>query len=231
MQRYQQTLNETRVVAKAAGRKRIGRALGVALVAALAGCSAERSRNLDNPQVSANTIALQVCSNCHGAKGVAESPGFPNLAGQVPDYLEAQLKSFKHHERATPAGATYMWGLSSHLTDAQISGLAAYFAAQPPATGKLKDAQLFEQGRQIYNAGIAANGTPACAACHGPKGEGMATFPRLAGQHADYTLKQLMVYQSTDARPSGAIMKGIAHGLTRQNMESLAVYLQAVPQG
>uniref|UniRef100_UPI001930DEDC c-type cytochrome n=1 Tax=Herminiimonas sp. CN TaxID=1349818 RepID=UPI001930DEDC len=112
--------------------------LGMALVAIIAGCSLpERSRALGDSTISAKTVALQVCSNCHGVQGISESPNFPNLAAQTPLYIEAQLKSFKNHGRSDPAGFEYMWGISARLSDEQISGLAAYFSAQSPAPGKL----------------------------------------------------------------------------------------------
>jgi cytochrome c553 len=57
----------------------------------------------------------------------------------------------------------------------------------------------------------------------------MQQFPRLAGQHADYTVKQLTVFQRTDERPEGSVMKTVAHGLTRENMESVAAYMEAIP--
>ncbi|MEO8397909.1 MAG: c-type cytochrome [Chloroflexota bacterium] len=52
---------------------------------------------MSNPVVPAAVIAQQVCSNCHGADGNAESPNFPNLAGQQKPYPIAQLKGFKSH--------------------------------------------------------------------------------------------------------------------------------------
>src|ERR1700758_4855149 len=82
--------------------------------------SVDRSRNLGNPEVPANTIAMQVCSNCHGPYGVSVSPNFPNLAAQQQPYLAEQLKSFKLHTRSDPAASRYMWGLSSNLSDDQI---------------------------------------------------------------------------------------------------------------
>ena len=57
----------------------------------------------------------------------------------------------------------------------------------------------------------------------------MATFPRLAGQHADYVVKQLVVFQRTDERPEGSIMKTVAHDLTAQNVSDVAGYVQALP--
>lgn len=201
----------------------------LALVILVSGCSsAERSRALGDPTVSANTLALQVCSNCHGAQGTSVSPNFPNLAAQTPMYIESQLKSFKSHGRFDPAGFEYMWGISARLTDEQISGLAKYFSSQKPIPGKSLDPGLVAKGQAIFEQGIVANNTPACSGCHGAKGEGLQQFPRLAGQHADYIVKQLVVFQRTDERPEGNIMKVIAHGLTKDNIESVALYLESL---
>jgi len=211
-------------------RKGLYLSLGLAFVATIAGCSSpERSRSLNNPSVSAHTIAMQVCSNCHGVTGISESPNFPNLAAQQPAYLVEQLKSFKSHGRSDPAGFEYMWGISARLSDAQINGLAAYFSAQKPAAGKSRHPESLKEGQSIFEHGIAANNTPACSGCHGPKAEGMQKFPRLAGQHADYLIKQLTVFQRTNERPEGSMMKTVAHALTRENMENVAAYLESMP--
>jgi cytochrome c553 len=195
------------------------------------GCgSVERSRALGDPKVSANTIAMQVCSSCHGVGGTSISPNFPNLAGQQEGYLVAQLKSFRSHNRSDPDGFEYMWGLSAHLTDEQIQGLAAYYASQQPRAGTpANDAQLIE-GRSIFEKGVPANGVPACAGCHGAAAQGNQQFPRLAGQHAHYLVKQLEIFRQTEGRPEGSIMKGVAHSLTPENMENVAAYLEAIAQ-
>jgi cytochrome c553 len=202
------------------------------LAAALAGGCAdiERSRNLADPKVSAVTLAQQVCSNCHGITGTAVSPNFPNLAGQVETYVVSQLSGFKGQSRRDPAGFEYMWGLSRSLTDEQIKGLATYYAAQAPARQPLEgDAARQAAGQEVFDKGVAEKNIPACATCHGSEGQGQATFPRLAGQHADYLVKQLMVFQRTDERPEGSIMKTIAHELTPQNITDVAAYIQALP--
>ncbi|HTN66201.1 MAG TPA: c-type cytochrome [Burkholderiaceae bacterium] len=201
------------------------------LLAALgSGCtSPERSRALGDPNVSGKTIALQVCSNCHGVGGISVSPNFPNLAAQQETYFVAQLKSFRSHNRSDPAGFEYMWGLSAHLTDEQIRDLAAYYAAQQPAAGAPANAARIHEGQAIFEKGVEANNVPACASCHGQKAEGNQQFPRLAGQHADYLVKQLTIFQRTEQRPGGEIMKGVAHSLTPENMENVAAYLQALP--
>lgn len=207
-------------------------AMATAIAALFSGCnSLERSRSLSNPAVTATVIAQQVCSNCHGVTGNAESPNFPNLAAQSETYFIAQLNGFKNHRRHDPAGFEYMWGLSKDLTDVQIVGLAAYYAKQKPKkiSTASSDTTLVAEGKKIFAEGIAASQIPACSACHGADAQGQAAFPRLSGQHADYLVKQLMVFQRTDERPEGSVMKGIAHLLTPQNMAAVASYLEGLP--
>lgn len=207
----------------------------VALLAAVlglaAGCANEpRSRDTANPNVSGETLALQVCSNCHGVTGNATSPNFPNLAAQQEAYLMAQLSEFKSHSRQDPAGFEYMWGLSHKLTDKQVKELAAHFAAlkyaRQPVEGK---PERINAGKAIFTDGVPDKKIPPCASCHGPEAQGNANFPRLAGQHLDYLIKQLTVFQRTNDRPEGSIMKTVAHELTHENIENVAAYLQSMP--
>ena len=202
----------------------------VAIACVAAACAPiERSRRLDNPAIPATTIAQQVCSNCHGIDGNSVSPNFPRLAAQPQQYLVNQLTFFRNHHRADPAGFEYMWGLSRHLTDEQIHGLAAYFSAQAPRPNGPSDAALAAKGRDIFEHGLPDKQVPPCGTCHGDHGQGNATFPRLADQHADYVLKQLMVFQRTDERPEGAVMKTVAHLLTPDDMRAAAQYVQSMP--
>ena len=201
------------------------------LVGLAAGCAnLQRSRDTANPNVSGDTLAQQVCSNCHGRAGNSVSPNFPNLAGQQEAYLISQLNEFKGHSRQDPAGFEYMWGLSHNLSDKQIQELAVHFSGlaleRQPVEGK---PEQIASGKAIFTDGVPSKGIPACNTCHGPKGEGMATFPRIAGQHADYLIKQLTVFQRTNDRPNGAIMKTVAHELTKENIDNVAAYLQAMP--
>ncbi|MCK9380952.1 MAG: cytochrome c4 [Sulfuritalea sp.] len=200
---------------------------GLAVIAS--GCSnLERSRDLANPNVPAAVTAMQVCSNCHGIDGNSVSPNFPRLAGQQTAYLVAQLQHFRSHERADPPGFVYMWGISHHLTDDQIKGLAEYFAKQVPKPNAPGDAQQMAAGKEIYEKGVPEQNVIACAACHGPKAQGIEAFPRLAYQHADYIVKQLDIFQHTQGRP-GTPMEAITHPLTGENKQAIAAYLQAFP--
>lgn len=201
----------------------------LAVLATISGCSnLERSRDLANPAVPAPVIAAQVCSNCHGIDGNSESPNFPRLAAQPPAYLIAQLENFRSHGRSDPAGFEYMWGLSHRLTDEQIKGLAEYFAKQVPHTNAPVDSALITTGREIYEKGVPDKEAAPCFACHGPKAEGAANFPRLAYQHQDYMAKQLRVFQRTDERPNTP-MTQIAHLLSSAEIKAVTSYLQAFP--
>jgi cytochrome c553 len=201
-------------------------------VAALAvvGCANPgRSRDLGNPDIEATVIAQQVCSKCHGTTGNAVSPNFPNLAGQVEPYVVAQLNSFKSRDRHDPAGFEYMWGLSRSLTDKQIAGLAAYYAAQSFQPSRQEGtAPQIEAGRVLFESGASDKQVPPCIGCHGPKGLGQGAFPRLAGQHADYVVKQLRGFQRTHDRPDGALMKVVAHNLTAENIVNVASCVQSL---
>jgi cytochrome c553 len=209
----------------------IARMLGVICGAgfALAACSTlERSRDVGNPAVPGKTLALQVCSNCHGVDGNSTSPNFPRLAAQPEPYLVLQLKSFRGHDRRDPAGFEYMWGLSRKLTDAQIAGIASYFHDQAATSNPAGGGPEAAAGKAIFQAGLPEQHVPACASCHGTHGEGHDQFPRLAGQHADYVRKQLLVFQRTEERPEGAVMKVVAHELRPSQIVAVADYVQGI---
>ena len=198
----------------------------LATTALASGCNTtSSSRNLADPAVPGKALAQQVCSICHGADGNSTNPTFPKLAGQQSVYLIGQLKEFRSHDRSDPAGYQYMWGIARHLTDKQITQLAAYFSAQKNIPGPSRNLQLEAEGKQIFTQGIAAQDTPACATCHGPEGAGNGIFPRIAGQHADYIERQLGVFKNTGERPDGAMMQAIAHKITPAEAKEVAAYL------
>lgn len=204
----------------------------VLLVATVgAGCTnIERSRNLADAAVPGRVLALQVCSNCHGVDGNSVSPNFPRLAGQTEPYLIEQLTSFRSRDRADPAGFVYMWGLSRNLTDAQIKGLATYFAAQVPGANlhPSGNALLVGKGKALYEGGVPANNIPPCAVCHGGGGQGSAQNPRIASQHADYLIKQLGAFKRAAIRPDGGVMKNITHDLSGDDIAAVAAYAESL---
>jgi cytochrome c553 len=169
---------------------------------------------------------VETCGTCHGVNGRSVSPTFPNLAAQSAPYIEAQLHAFKDQSRADPDAQAYMWGMASQLNDAMISALAGYFASQSAAPGEPGNPTLIAQGKRLFEEGVPARQIPPCASCHGPHAEGMAVFPRLAGQHAPYLLKQLLVIQS--ALRTAPVMHGVVKDLNRDQMQAVVVYLGSI---
>jgi cytochrome c553 len=169
---------------------------------------------------------VETCGTCHGVNGRSVSPTFPNLAAQTATYIEAQLKAFKDQSRADPDAQAYMWGMASQLSDTTITALAGYFAAQPAAPGRGGNSALIAQGKRVFEEGVPARQIPPCASCHGAHAEGLAFFPRLAGQHAPYLLKQLLVIQSV--LRTAPVMHGVIKDLTKDQMLAVVAYLESI---
>lgn len=169
--------------------------------------------------------AVNLCSTCHGPRGISTSPEFPILAAQRRGYLESQLEAFRAHTRSEKIAHDFMWGIAGGLDDSMIGGVAGYYAAQPPAAGRPGDPALVAKGKQLYEQGVAARGIPGCATCHGADAAGQADFPRLAGQHAKYIVKQLQYIQSLVR--SAPVMHGIIKDLQPREMQAVAAYLQS----
>lgn len=169
-------------------------------------------------------MAKTVCAACHGVDGNSPAPTFPKLAGQSADYLVKQLKNFKSGERNNAVMAPMV----AALTEEDMQNLAAYFASQKAQGGAAVSNGKGSLGEKIYRAGIAANKVPACAACHGPAGAGLpARFPKLSGQHAEYTLAQMKAFYSGE-RANAPMMKVIAARMSNEEMAAVADYIQGL---
>jgi cytochrome c553 len=73
------------------------------------------------------------------------------------------------------------------------------------------------------------HGTPACAGCHGPGGEGLAAagYPRLAGLPAPYLLSQLNAL--ADGTRQNPIMGPLARSMPAQERSQLSAYYASLP--
>ena len=174
----------------------------------------------------AKRMAAEVCASCHGPGGHSTSAAFPRLAGQTKEYLTAQLKAFRDRSRGDPMAQAFMWGMSSQLSDDTIAALAAYYAEQKPSPGRPGDPKLVRDGQAIFESGIPASQVVACATCHQADARGKEVFPMLAGQHADYLVKQLALFKSElRSGANAAIMHGVSTGMTFDQMQAVAAYL------
>ncbi len=167
-----------------------------------------------------------VCAACHAIDGNSAITANPKLAGQHPEYLYKQLTNFKSGERANAV----MSGMAGMLSDADMHAVAEYFSKQTLNLGQAKTNGAGSLGEKIYRAGIQANSVPACAACHGPSGDGLPVkYPRLGGQHSEYVLNQLRQFRlGTRANDEAKVMRTIAAKLTDQEMEAVADYIQGL---
>ena len=176
-------------------------------------------------QKAAEEKAVNLCSTCHGPRGISRSPEFPILAAQRKGYLEAQIDAFRHQTRSEKDAHDFMWGIAGNLDESIIDGIAVYYASQPPAPGRSDDPALVAKGKELFDKGLPERGIPACQVCHGPDALGKADFPRLAGQHAKYIVKQLNYIQSlVRAAP---VMHGIVKDLTPAEIVAVAAYVQS----
>lgn len=173
---------------------------------------------------TAEQIVNTVCAACHTPTGNSVITLNPKLASQHPEYLEKQLTEFKSGKRANAV----MSGMASGLSDEDIKNLAAYFSSQKLTLGQAKTNGKDSLGEKIYRGGIAATNVPACAACHGATGAGLPKqFPRLGGQHSDYTLAQLRTFR-TGERANAPMMMTIAAKMTDAEMAAVADYIQGL---
>jgi cytochrome c553 len=165
-----------------------------------------------------------VCAACHAADGNSVVSLNPKLAGQHPDYLLKQLTNFKEGKRANPV----MGPMAASLSKEDMQNLANYFASQRVTLGKAKSNGVGSLGEKIYRGGIATTNVPACASCHGANGAGLPKqFPRLAAQHADYTLAQLRAFRLGE-RANAPMMMAIAQKMTDAEMQAVADYMQGL---
>jgi cytochrome c553 len=162
-----------------------------------------------------------VCAACHNADGNSAVPANPKLAQQHPEYLVKQLQEFKAGKRASPI----MQGFASQLSDSDMKNIAYWVASQKAKPGFAKDRELVTTGERIYRGGIAERHIAACAGCHGPNGAGVpAQFPRLSGQHADYTVAQLAAFRD-GVRKNSTQMADVAAKLNDREIKAVADYI------
>lgn len=166
-------------------------------------------------------IATSVCAACHAVDGSRGSPANPILVGQHPEYIVKQLQEFKADKRKNPI----MKGFASTLSDQDMKNVAAFYASKSAKPGFAKNKASIKLGESIYRGGIADKAVPACSGCHSPNGAGIpAQYPRLAGQHGDYTEAQLVAFRG-GARDNSPQMSSIAQRLSDAEIKAVADYI------
>jgi cytochrome c553 len=165
--------------------------------------------------------ASAACQACHVADGTRGLPANPILQGQHPEYIVKQLMEFKSGKRKNAV----MTGMAAAVQDEDMKHIAAFYASKQAKPGFAKSKDTILLGEQIYRGGIAAKQVPACAGCHNPTGAGIPSqYPRVGGQHAEYTESQLVAFRS-GARANGPMMMTIAAKLSDVEIKAVSDYI------
>ena len=172
-----------------------------------------------------------MCIGCHGIKGYQASfpevYKVPMISGQGAGYISAALNAYKKGERKHPT----MRGIAEALTDQDIADLSAFYSAD----GKAGAAALPAKPSQEPSAAVQALlGKANCASCHGANYAAPIdpSYPKIAGQHADYLFVALKAYKTDSSNPkvgrANAVMGAMAKQYTNAELKAMAGYLASV---
>jgi cytochrome c553 len=173
-------------------------------------------------------IMTKVCATCHAADGNSVQPANPKLAGQIPEYILKQLANFKPEaggkaDRTNPV----MAGFAATLSADDARDIAAFLASQKPSAGAARNKDTVVIGQRLWRGGDMAKGIAACASCHGANGAGVpAQYPRLAGQHAEYTESQLKAFRARErSNDAAGMMRSIAARMSDAEIRAVSDYI------
>jgi cytochrome c553 len=172
---------------------------------------------------------VAMCIGCHGIKGYQASfpevHKVPMISGQGAKYIAAALNAYKKGERKHPT----MRSIAAPLTDQDIAEISAYYEQQ----GK-GGAAVPEQAAPAP-ADVAALLTKgACVSCHGANFSKPidGSYPKLAGQHADFLYVALKAYKTEGNANVGRgnpIMGGQVKPFSNAELKAMANYIASLP--
>jgi cytochrome c553 len=196
-------------------------ALFVALMLGTTSALAAEAKPAFKPDAAKGQQLAGTCIACHTADGSRGAPANPILAGQHPEYIVKQLIEFKSGKRKN----AIMAGMAAALSEEDMKHIAAFYAGKQAKPGFARSKDTLALGEQIYRGGIVAKQVPACAGCHSPNGAGIpAQYPRLAGQHGEYTEAQMLAF-SSGARANAPMMTTIAGKLIDREIKAVSDYV------
>jgi cytochrome c553 len=191
-------------------------------VALLSGAAtAAEAPKVFKPDLARGQQLVATCTACHAADGSRGAPTNPIIQGQHAEYIVKQLEEFKAAKRKNPI----MQGIAAQLSEDDMRHIAAFYASKAAKPGFAKVKATLGLGEQIYRGGISGKQVPACSGCHSPNGAGVPSqYPRLAGQHGDYTEAQLIAFRS-GARANSVQMTQIAAKMNDAEIKAVSDYL------
>jgi cytochrome c553 len=197
----------------------------------LAVLSMAQAQDAKPGSVAAGEKKASSCIGCHGIKGYQASfpevHKVPMISGQSGKYISAALAAYKKGDRKHPT----MRAIAVSLTEQDIADLSAFYEQH----GSKAAASAPPDGAPAASPEVAALLTKgACASCHGANYSKPidGSYPKIAGQHADYLYVALKSYK-TEANPqvgrNNAIMGGQVKQFTLQELKAMADYLSSLP--
>lgn len=176
--------------------------------------------------ISKGSGAALACVTCHGVDGSGNAQlGYPALAQLPQAYLAKQIADFKSGTRSHPV----MTPIAKAMSAKDAESAARYYAglAFPKIQATAMDPAVMARGENLAVNGAWERNIPACFKCHVEGGLGVApTFPRLAGQHATYTVNQLQAWKTgTRSNDPLKLMKSVADNLSNDDITAVANYL------
>jgi cytochrome c553 len=172
-----------------------------------------------------------MCIGCHGIVGYQASfPEIykaPMISGQSAKYISNSLLAYQKGERKHPT----MVGIAASLSEQDMADLGVFYAQH----GVVAGATLPEKAAKEPSAAVAALLTKgACISCHGANFAKPIdpSYPKIAGQHADYLLVALKAYKTENNAKVGrsnGVMAGIAKQYSNAEMKAMAAYISSLP--
>jgi cytochrome c553 len=171
-------------------------------------------------RAATQTEIVQNCESCHGARGDSKVSTTPRLNGQQPTYIVERLKNLSAMTKS-PHTKVGMFKELAQRDSATVKSIANYFSSQAPTPSR--PGPHAAEGQQIFEHGSRAENVIGCSQCHGPRGEGHNIAPRLSGQHADYLMAQLQLFNLKFRKH--VLMNPNTKTIRRDTMEALTSYL------
>ncbi|HEY9224584.1 MAG TPA: c-type cytochrome [Variovorax sp.] len=197
--------------------------LAALMGAAVGAASAQAPATPAKPDLVKGEAAYtaKACASCHNADGNSAIAANPKLAQQHPEYILKQLQEFKSGKRKNAV----MQGMAATLSAEEMRDVAWFVGSKTAKPGFAKEKDLVALGEKIYRGGIADRTIPACASCHSPNGAGLPVqYPRLGGQHAEYTAAQLVAFRD-GVRANSVQMTGVAAKLNDREIKAVSDYI------
>ena len=158
----------------------------------------------------------QFCFRCHGKDGNSVRDYVPNLASQNPAYLFTQFEKF-----ASGARKNYVMSKLAEILSAEERVAVAVYFSDKPVKPRENRPEPDMKGQQVYQS--------LCFACHGDKGHGSHTYPRIAGQPYEFLEKTLLKFKQGDESRKNSPMTAVVGNMSDEDLKAVARWVANMP--